>query len=66
MVQADGVTPDEGAAVRVASAALRQGLLVLPAGEHGHVVELTPPLVVTDEQMDFGVDVLVRAAAGQP
>jgi 4-aminobutyrate aminotransferase-like enzyme len=66
LVEPDGVAPDVGAAVRIASAVLRQGLLVLPAGEHGQVVELTPPLVVTDEQMDFGVDVLVRTVAGQP
>ena len=56
-----GGAPAEGAAAEVASAALREGLLVLPAGEHGQVVELTPGLVVTDEQIDFSVEVLVRA-----
>lgn len=53
--------PRIGGAARVASAALRQGLLVLPAGEHGQVIELTPALVVTDEQIDFAVEVLVAA-----
>jgi 4-aminobutyrate aminotransferase-like enzyme len=50
-----------GAAVRVAAAALRRGLLVLPAGERGEVVELTPPVTLTDEQMDHAVEVLVSA-----
>lgn len=43
--------PAEGAAVRVAEAALKEGILVLPAGERGHVLELSPPLVVTEEQL---------------
>jgi 4-aminobutyrate aminotransferase/(S)-3-amino-2-methylpropionate transaminase len=53
-------------AARVAAAALREGVLVLPAGDEGQVVELTPPVVLTDEQADHSVEVLVRAigAAG--
>ena len=50
-----------GAAATVAEVALREGLLVLPAGEHGQVIELTPPLVMTDEQIDFAVEALVDA-----
>jgi 4-aminobutyrate aminotransferase-like enzyme len=61
LVDDDGVTPAVGAAGRVASAALEQGLLVLPAGEHGQVVELTPAVVVTDQQIDFAVDALGTA-----
>jgi 4-aminobutyrate aminotransferase-like enzyme len=57
----DGASPAEGAGARVATEALRRGLLVLPAGEHGQVVELTPPLTVTDQQIDFAVEVLVSA-----
>jgi 4-aminobutyrate aminotransferase/(S)-3-amino-2-methylpropionate transaminase len=64
LIERNGAAPAEGAAVRVASSALREGLLVLPAGEHGHVVELTPALVVTDEQIDFAVEVLVKAIEG--
>jgi 4-aminobutyrate aminotransferase-like enzyme len=61
LIARDGVTPAAGAAARVAEVALREGLLVLPAGEHGQVVELTPPLVMTDEQIDFAVEALVDA-----
>ena len=53
--------PVEGAAADVAAAALRMGVLVLPAGDRGEVVELTPPVALTDEQADHAVEVLVRA-----
>lgn len=59
--QDDGQTPRAGAAVRVARAALEEGVLVLPAGEHGHVLELTPPVELTEEQLTFGVRTLARA-----
>jgi len=61
LVEDDSTTPAHGAAARVAAIALRRGLLVLPAGEAGQVVELTPAVVVTDEQIDFAVEVLVAA-----
>lgn len=61
LVKDDGEAPAEAAAARVASALLQDGLLVVPAGDHGQVVELTPALVVTDEQMDFAVEALVGA-----
>ena len=37
---------------------LERGLLLLPAGERGEVLELTPPLVITREQMDHATAVL--------
>ena len=61
LVEGDGATPATGAGATIASSALRKGLLILPAGEHGQVVELMPPLVVTEEQIDFAVEVLVSA-----
>jgi len=48
-------------AARVAAAALREGVLVLPAGEEGEVLELAPPVTLTDAQADHAVEVLVRA-----
>jgi 4-aminobutyrate aminotransferase/(S)-3-amino-2-methylpropionate transaminase len=60
--------PLKGAAVRAASLALGQGILVLPAGASGNVLELTPPLVITEEQLDWAVprivEVVRRALAG--
>lgn len=47
-----------GAGARIAEKALGEGILVLPAGPQGEVVELTPPLVLTESQMDWVVPVL--------
>jgi len=55
----DGFSAPGGGAV-VAEAALRQGLLVLPAGGQGEVVEIAPPAVVNDAQVDFGITCLVE------
>ena len=51
--------PAEEAAVQVAEAALGQGILVLAAGEWRQVLELSPPLVVTEEQLRWAVPRLV-------
>ncbi len=53
--------PAQGLAADVAAAALWKGILVLPAGEDGHVVELTPPVVLTPEQVDAAVEGVSRA-----
>lgn len=59
-VEADGVTPAAGMGGRVAERALSAGLIVLPAGDHGHVLELTPPVGLTEVQVDFVVGTLGR------
>jgi 4-aminobutyrate aminotransferase-like enzyme len=51
----DNQRPLKGGAVRAARIALKEGILVLPAGASGHVVELSPPLVVTEEQIEWAV-----------
>jgi 4-aminobutyrate aminotransferase/(S)-3-amino-2-methylpropionate transaminase len=48
-------TPLKKAAVRAANLALREGILVLPAGREGHVLELSPPLVISEEQLEWVV-----------
>lgn len=50
-----------GPAARVAVEALKRGVIVLPAGDEGQVVELTPSVALTDEQADHAVEVLVQA-----
>ena len=52
--------PAAGAGARVAEAALAQGLLVLPAGGQGEVVEIAPPAVSSDAQVEFGITCLVQ------
>ena len=49
-VTADG-TPWKGGAAQVAQSALGQGLILLPAGEHSHVVELTPSAFLSEDQV---------------
>lgn len=49
-----------GLGVRVAEALLRRGVIALPAGEGGHVLEFTPPVGLTEEQVAF-----VAAAVGE-
>lgn len=56
----DSTTPIKGAAVRAATLALREGILVLPAGAAGHVLELSPPFVISEEQLDWAVPRLKR------
>jgi 4-aminobutyrate aminotransferase/(S)-3-amino-2-methylpropionate transaminase len=60
--------PLAGAAVRAAEEALARGVLVLPAGAHGHVLELTPAVDLTDEQVGTAVsvvaDAVTRAVSG--
>jgi 4-aminobutyrate aminotransferase-like enzyme len=40
---------------------LKSGLLILPAGDRGHVLELTPPFTITEEQLEFAVDAVIEA-----
>ncbi len=53
--------PSPGRAATVAEAALREGFLLLPSGELSDVLELTPPVCLTDEQVEAALDVLERA-----
>lgn len=48
-----------GAAVSVSL--LRRGYLVLPAGTRGEVVELSPPVTITDEQIDGAAEAIGAA-----
>lgn len=60
--------PFRGGAGRVAVRALQNGILVLPAGAQGEVVELSPPLVITKEQLDWVIPrmgTLVREVLGE-
>ena len=48
-----------GAGASIAAEALKRGLLVLPAGPDGEVVEVVPPAVLSEAQADFGVECLI-------
>jgi 4-aminobutyrate aminotransferase-like enzyme len=51
-----------GAGARLALGALGRGVIVLPAGDVGQVVELTPAVTLTDSQIDYSVDAIAAAA----
>ncbi|MSR36602.1 MAG: aspartate aminotransferase family protein [Gemmatimonadetes bacterium] len=50
----------EGAAAVVAERALKHGLIVLPAGPRGEVLEIVPPATLTEPQLDHAVDALTE------
>jgi acetylornithine/succinyldiaminopimelate/putrescine aminotransferase len=54
----------DGGAVDWARAAAGEGVLALPAGERGQVLELLPPATLTARQLAAAVAGLGRAAAG--
>jgi 4-aminobutyrate aminotransferase/(S)-3-amino-2-methylpropionate transaminase len=51
-------TPDKELTARVICTALQKGVIFINAGIHGNVIRFLPPLVMTDEQLKFGMDVL--------
>ncbi len=53
--------PAPEVAAAVSAACHAEGVLTLVAGTFGNVVRLLPPLVITDELLDDGIDVLTRA-----
>ncbi|HEX3559316.1 MAG TPA: 4-aminobutyrate--2-oxoglutarate transaminase [Pyrinomonadaceae bacterium] len=50
--------PDKEATERFTRLALQRGLLTITAGTFGNVVRTLMPLVITDEELEFGLDVI--------
>jgi acetylornithine/succinyldiaminopimelate/putrescine aminotransferase len=50
-------------ASRVAAAALRGGVFVLAEGENAESLAITPPAVITEEQLDQAMDIIESAIA---
>ena len=61
MIGIETAAPEGG--VRAAQVALTRGLITLPAGPEGRVLELTPPALLTDDQVDRGLEIVVDAIA---
>ncbi|MBV8366226.1 MAG: aspartate aminotransferase family protein [Candidatus Eremiobacteraeota bacterium] len=59
----DDEQPDGDSAARVVTHALRCGVVVLAGGPASNVLSLSPPLVITREQLEFGVDAIMDALA---
>lgn len=59
----DGKSPDAGLALLITKEAVRNGLLFCPFGYHMNVLMIAPPLVITREQAEQGVQILDAALA---
>ncbi len=53
--------PNPEATKAIAAACLQAGVIILTCGTYGNVVRLLPPLVISDELLEDGLDVLVEA-----
>lgn len=54
-------SPATAEAMTVVKGMLRRGFILLPEGEHGNIISLTPPLTITEAQLRSAV----RALAGE-
>lgn len=52
--------PDPELAKNIATTAHQQGLIVLTCGTHGNVLRFLPPLVISDELLNEGLDILAE------
>jgi 4-aminobutyrate aminotransferase/(S)-3-amino-2-methylpropionate transaminase len=64
LVAGDGsLTPNPALTAAVSSACHREGLITLTAGTYGNVLRFLPPLVIGDDLLHEGLDLLETAFA---
>ncbi len=63
LVKEDGHTPDEAAIPAIARYALEHDMLILPCGPDSNVIRFIPPLNVSTEELDLGIDTLADGIA---
>ncbi|MGI9529070.1 MAG: aminotransferase class III-fold pyridoxal phosphate-dependent enzyme [Acidimicrobiia bacterium] len=59
----DGNTPDPDAFGAIAGHALDSGMFILNCGPDGNIIRFIPPLNVTREDLDTGIDILAAGIA---
>jgi 4-aminobutyrate aminotransferase / (S)-3-amino-2-methylpropionate transaminase / 5-aminovalerate transaminase len=64
LVHRDTTDPDPDLTAAVATAARKQGVIVLTCGTFGNVLRFLPPLTISDELLNEGLDVLADAFSG--
>ena len=57
--------PDPQALVRLHRALLRTGVIALPAGAHGNVLSVLPPLTIPERSLRLALGLMDRALAGE-
>ncbi|WP_255549586.1 4-aminobutyrate--2-oxoglutarate transaminase [Corynebacterium sp. TAE3-ERU12] len=63
IVGPDGNTPDAARTADIARRCEQRGVIVLTAGTHGNVIRLLPPLSISDELLDDGLQILTEEIA---
>jgi 4-aminobutyrate aminotransferase / (S)-3-amino-2-methylpropionate transaminase / 5-aminovalerate transaminase len=63
LVEPGGTTPNPALTAAVSGACHREGLITLTAGTFGNVLRFLPPLVIGDELLHEGLDILDAAFA---
>ena len=61
LVHRDTTDPDPGLTAAVATVAREKGVIVLTCGTYGNVLRFLPPLSISDELLNDGLDVLADA-----
>ena len=61
LVQPGTLVPDPAAAAAVSAACHAAGLLTLTCGTYGNVLRFLPPLVISDDELTRGLDILDAA-----
>ncbi|MFJ6956244.1 aminotransferase class III-fold pyridoxal phosphate-dependent enzyme, partial [Micromonospora aurantiaca (nom. illeg.)] len=55
------LTPDPAATAAISAACHAAGLLTLTCGTYGNVLRFLPPLVISDDELGRGLDILAAA-----
>lgn len=56
----DPNSPDAELCARIVKACAKKGLILLSAGTYKNVIRILSPLVITDEQLNKGLDILIE------
>jgi 4-aminobutyrate aminotransferase/(S)-3-amino-2-methylpropionate transaminase len=54
----DPLQPDAGLCKRIMEGCGQNGLIIITAGTHGNIIRVLSPLVITDQQLQKGLDIL--------
>lgn len=65
LVMPGGKAPNAGATKAISQYCLKEGVIILTCGTYGNVVRLLPPLVISDDLLEDGLNVLEAAIRTQ-
>jgi 4-aminobutyrate aminotransferase len=60
-VQPQGRIPDKDRAAAVKKACIDRGLFILTCGTHDNVIRFIPPLIITEQQLNQGLEIFEKA-----